>query len=129
MAAEVAGDLAPPVQRHVDAEVEGHERAVRPDDGLGRVALEEPPRAARVPDRGRVVVAHDRPDVGDRREDALVAAREAGHEVRLDESEHDAAVGLDVFAAEEHRPPEPVPAHRHERRGVVGGVVHDAVLR
>jgi hypothetical protein len=46
------------------------------------------------------VVAHDRRDVGNAGKDGLVAAGEARHEVRLDEAQHDAPVGLNVLAVQ-----------------------------
>ena len=64
-------------------------------------------------------------DIGNRREDALVAAGEPRHEVRLDEAEHDAAVGFDVIPI--HRTPagRPAGANRRQSRRVMRIVVHD----
>ena len=111
IAAEHAGDGAAAIDGDVDAEVDRQQRAVVPDAALRRVAVDDAPRALRVPDHLRVVVAHDRADVGDGRKDALVAAGEPRHEVRLDEAEHDPAVGLDVGAAQRRRlwPSSPAP--------------------
>ena len=102
VAAEHGGDLAAPIQRDVDAEVHRDQGAVVADALLGRIAVEQTPRRARVADHARVVIPHDRRDVGDSGKDPLVAAGESRHEVRLDEPEHDPPIGLDVGAVEEH---------------------------
>ena len=78
---------------------------------LGGVALEHAPGAPRVADRLRVVVAHDRRDVGHRGEDRPCSRPEKpGHEVGLDEAEDDAPVRLHVLAVQEHRLPVRRPA-------------------
>ena len=127
VAAEEARDLPVAVQGDVEAEVEGQKGAVPADDGLGGVAFENAPGAARIADGLGVVVAHDRGDVGHRREDPLVAAREAGHEVGLDEAQDDAPVGLHVVAVHQDRHAVRPGARGEQGRGVVGVVVDHAV--
>ena len=55
-------------------------------------------------DHLRAVVMLDRFEIRHRRERAFVAAGETGHEMRLDEAEHDAAIGLHIFTVEPHGP-------------------------
>ena len=82
-----------------------------------------------MPDGGGPVIVHDRGDIGDGGEDPLVAAGEAGHEVRFDEAEHDAAVGLDIVTSHGNREPVAGRADGHERAGVMRVVVHHPVAR
>ena len=127
--AEKARDLTAPVLRQVDAEIDRQERPAGADLALRGVSLQHPPGAARVADDLGAVVVHDRIDVGQRREDPLVAAGEPGHEVGLDEAEHDAPVGLYVLAVEVDGPPVFALARGRERLRVVRRVVDDAVAR
>ena len=78
-------------------------------------------------DHGGAVVVHDRVDVGHRGKDPLVAAGEPGHEVGLDESQHDPLVGLDVGPVHEDGATVRGPSGERERRGVPGRVIDDAV--
>ena len=102
-AAEERGNCALPIERDVDAEVEREQRAVVSDARLRRITVEDAPRAAWIADHPRIVIPHDRIDVRQCRKDPLVAAGESRHEVRFDEAEHDAPIGLDVAAAERDR--------------------------
>ena len=102
LAAEVTRDLLVAVDRDVHEKLHRQEGSVRADLVLRRVVLENPPRAARVTYDRRPVIVHDRIYVRHGRDDAFVPAREAGHEMRLDEAEHNAPVGLDVLAVHVH---------------------------
>ena len=129
VAAEHGGDLAAAIQRHVHAEVHRDQRAIVTDALLGRIAVEKSPGRARVANHPRIVVAHDRRDVGDSRKDALVAAGKAGHEVRLDEPEHDPAIGLDIGAVEEDLVAVLADAGARQLRRIEGVVIHDRIRR
>src|SRR5687767_2485813 len=100
---EKGGDLAASIEGDVDAEVDRQKCAVMADARLRGIAVQYPPGTQVMSDHRRVVVPHNRANVGDGREDPFVPAGEAGHEVRLDEPEHDPAVRLDVGTIEEHR--------------------------
>ena len=107
----------------------GTQRAVVADSRLRRIPLQQPPGGLRIANHARVVVAHDRGDVGHAGKDGLCAAGESGHEMRLDEAEDDASVGVHVVAVQQHRLSVLADPGGSQRGRIVRVVIDDAVAR
>ena len=99
------GHLTGPVDGDVEGEVRRGQRGGGPHEVVHRVARPRHEGGPGIGNAARVVCLQDGRGGGEPRADRLRPAAETGEEVRLDEAGHDAQVGLDVVALQQHRRP------------------------
>ena len=102
-ATKITGDLFVGVERDVDAEIDREERASGAHVLLRWIALKFSPGAAWISDYSRAVVLHDRIDTCETRHHSFVTAGKSGDEVRLNESENNPTICLDIISCKMDR--------------------------